>query len=146
MPTPNLELRWFKATFTTIGVIYVLLASSMLVRGVIVLRDFEVPESVVASPVVADLFSFFYELMAVVGGLMILFGQVTKGLRAQLLVSRAFCGLSLLGTLRDLSTSDTRFGSHIYKGDRTILFVVLGLAFALAFGLCSLSTRRPAPP
>jgi hypothetical protein len=63
----------------------------MLVRGARVMRDFAVPESVVSAPVFADFFSFFYQLMALVGVLTVLFGQVTRERWAQLLVARVFC-------------------------------------------------------
>jgi hypothetical protein len=42
-------------------------ASSMLVRGAGVMRDFAVPDGVVSAPVFADFFAFFFQLMAVVG-------------------------------------------------------------------------------
>lgn len=131
------ELRWFKTTFTAIGAIYVLLASSWLVRGVVVLRDFGVPDAVVASPVMADFFSFFFQLMAVLGVLMILIGRVTRDVGAQRSMARAFSLLSVLAAFRDLSTSDSRFGNHLYKGDRTLGFVLVDVLVALAFGLLS---------
>ncbi|MFO0734474.1 MAG: hypothetical protein U0270_01275 [Labilithrix sp.] len=131
------ELRWFKATFTTIGAIYVLLASSALVRGVAMLRDFGVPDAVVASPFIADFFSFFYQLMAALGALMILIGRVTRDVGAQRAFARAFSFLSVLAAFRDLSTSDSRFGDHLYKGDRTLGFVLVDVLVALVFGLLS---------
>lgn len=138
------ELRWFKAVFTTLGVVYALLASSMLARGVTALRDFGVPDVIVASPVMADFFSFFYQLMAAVGVLMVLFGHVTRGARLQMLVARVFCVLNVLAALRDLATSDSRFGSRLYHGDATLVFVYIDLAFAAAFGWLSLARSRRA--
>lgn len=147
MSNEQLELRWFKAIFTTLGLTYVLLASSMLLRGVGVLTDFGVPEEVVSSPVMADFFSFFYQLMAVYGVLMVLFGRVTRGLSAQLLVSRVFLFFGLLVTLRDLATSDSRFGNRLYRGEATLVFVYIDLAIAAAFLFLSLGrVRRAAAP
>jgi len=139
-------LRWFRVTFTSIGAIYILLASSMLVRGAGALREFGVDEATLSSPVMADFFGFFYELMAVFGALMILFGRTAKDLDSQRLLARAFTLLMLLAAFRDLTTSDSRFGNHLYKGDRTLVFVVIDLTFALAFGLLSFSrpVRLPA--
>lgn len=128
------SIHGFKQVFTTIGVIYVLLASSMLVRGPSVLLDFGVPESVVFSPVLRDFFLFFYQLMAVVGVLTVLFGYVTAGGKAQLLVASAFCLANVLAAFRDLSTSDSRFGNALYKGDKTLVFVYISVTFASAFG------------
>lgn len=118
----------------------------MLVRGAVVLRDFGVADDVVASPVMADFFSFFYQLMVVFGLLMILLGHIAKELGAQRFVSRAFFVLSLLAALRDLSTSDSRFGNHLYKGDKTLIFVFIDLAFAVAFGALAFSRVQPGPP
>lgn len=145
VPATRSELRWFKVTFTTIGGIYILLASSMLVRGVVVLRDFGVPDAVVSSPVMADFFSFFYELMVVFGLLMVLFGRFVTERRAQLVVAGVFSLLSLLAALRDLSTSDSVLGNHLYKGGGTLVFVIIDLVFALAFAVCLLTRRRVDP-
>lgn len=60
-------IRHFKPVLTVLGVLYIIMASSMLVRGVIVLRDFGVPESAIAEPVLVDIFIFFYQLMALMG-------------------------------------------------------------------------------
>lgn len=127
------SIRGFKPTFTIMGVIYVLLASSMLVRGPAVLRDFAVPEAVATEPVLRDFFLFFYLLMAFVGVLTILFGQVTRERRAQLLVAGTFCVWNLVAAGRDLLTSDSRFGNHLYKGEATLVFVWIDLAFAVTF-------------
>ena len=126
-------LRGFKATFTIVGVIYVLLASSMLVRGPVVLRDFAVPEHVVTEPVLRDFFLFFYLFMAFAGRLTVLFGHVTRERRAQLVVAGTFCVWNLVAAARDLLTSDSRFGNHLYKGDATLVFVCIDLAFAGVF-------------
>lgn len=127
-------VRGFKPVFMTIGVIYVLPASSMLVRGVDALREYAVPPRDVESPVVADLFIFFYILMAFIGVLMVLFGHVTRERAHQLWVAATFFAGQLVFTLRDLRTSDTSLGNHLYKGDGTIAFVLIGLSFTVAFG------------
>jgi hypothetical protein len=130
-------LRGFKAVFMTIGAVYVLLASSMLVRGAGVMLDFEVPDSLVREPVFEDFFLFFYQLMAAVGLLMLLFGHVTRGRKHQQLVARVFCLLNVLITLRDLYTSDSPLGNHLYRGSATLIPVAFDLVFALAFGMLS---------
>lgn len=101
MSPPESELRGFKVVFVTVGLAYALMASSALVRGVGMLRDFAVPEAMVASPVLGDFFSACYEFMAFVGLLMVLFGLVTQGRRAQRLVSGVFCASNLLFAARD---------------------------------------------
>lgn len=135
-------IRGFKPVFTTIGVTYIVLASSWLVRGPRVLRDFAVPERVIAEPVFVDFFMFFYQLMAFGGAAQVLLGQVTRGLRAQTLVAGVYCVANVLAMFRDLSTSDSRFGNHLYRGDATLLFVVTDLVFATAFGAVAVAGLR----
>lgn len=138
------KVRGFKAVLTTIGVVYVLLASSMLVRGVGVMRDFAVSESLVSAPVFEDFFLFFFQLMAVVGVFTVLFGHVTQERKAQLLVARVFRVLGVLLTLRDLSTSDSSLGNHLYRGSGTLVPVYIDLVIALAFGFLAFGGLPPA--
>ena len=142
MPQSQPEIRAFKPVFTTIGVIYILLATSALVRGPAMLRDFAVAEALTADPVLGDFFYFFYQYMAFGGVLQVLFGRVTRGLRAQTLVACVYTAANILWALRDLSTSDSRFGNHLYRGDATLLFVVFDLAFAAAYGALALAGLR----
>ncbi len=126
-------LRGYRPTLVTIGVLYASMAASAIIRGVDMLRDFGVAEDVVASPVLADFFSFFYWLMAFVGILMVLFGIVVRERYGQRLVCAVFVVANLGFGWRDLSTSDTRFGNHLYRGDATMMFVAIDMALALAF-------------
>lgn len=142
MPPNQPEIRGFKAVFTTIGVLYIVLASSWIVRGPVVLRDFGVPEAVTTEPVLGDFFLFFYQYMAFGGVLQVLFGRVTRGLRAQTLVAGVYTVANLLAALRDLSTSDSRFGNHLYRGEATLAFVATDLAFATAFGVLAIAGLR----
>ena len=136
------EIRGFKPVFTAIGVTYIVLASSWLVRGPSVLRDFAVPAPLIAEPVFADFFMFFYQLMAFGGAVQVLFGHVTRGLRAQTLVASVYAVANVLAALRDLSTSDSRFGSRLYHGDATLLFVVVDVVIAVAYGTLAVAGLR----
>jgi hypothetical protein len=146
---PTRGIPGFKLVFTIIGVVYSAMGASMVVRGVGALRPFGVPDDVIASPVMGDFFTFFYELMTFIGALMILFGHVTVGRGRQTAVAAAFAVFDVLAGLRDLSTSDCRFGSRLYHGEATLVFVAIDVALALAFaalvvlGLRGGSTRRP---
>lgn len=135
----------FKAVFMTIGIVYMLLAGSMLMRGPEVMRDFAVPEHVVSSPVFADFFLFFYQLMAAYGVLMILFGYVSKDRGSQLVVAGTFFALNVLLTLRDLSTSDSALGNRLYRGQATLVPVLLDASFAVAFAALALSLASEPP-
>jgi hypothetical protein len=77
MSQNQLGIRGFKATFTIMGSIYALMASSMLVAGV-------------------------------------------------------FTALHMFNTWRDLTTSNSRFGNHLYSGP-VMVFVYIGLAYTLIF-------------
>ncbi len=143
MTEPSTGLRAFKPTFVALGLAYVLMASSALVQGTAFLEDFGVPRTLASDPVLTDFFTFFYQLMAYVGVLIVLFGLVTRERRAQAHVASVFFVASILLALRDLSTSDTRFGTALYKGDATVFFVVVSLVFAVVFGgLAILAFRR----
>lgn len=136
----------FRIVFTIIGVLYALMAASALVRGVSFLRDFGVSEADLASPVLNDFFSFFYQLMAYLGGLMVLLGWVTREGRAQIAVSAALSLANFGLGFRDLETSDSPFGNQLYRGDATMVFVLIDFAIAATFGALALlgwlSSRR----
>lgn len=136
------EIRGFKHVFTAIGALYILLASSWLVRGPVVLRDFAVPDRVIAEPVFGDFFLFFYQYMAFGGVAQLLLGRVTRGLRHQTGVACVYTLANLLFALRDLSTSDSRFGNHLYRGDATMFFVVVDLAIACTYGALAVTGLR----
>lgn len=144
MSEPQPGIPGFKPVLTVVGLVYMAMGASMVVRGVGALRPFGVPEDVIASPVMADFFLFFYELMMIVGGLMVLFGHVTVGRTRQIIVAATFMVLDVLAAFRDLSTSDSRFGNRLYKGDATLMFVAISVTLTLVFGtLVVLGLRRP---
>lgn len=138
MSQNQLEIRGFKVVFVILGVVYMMMASYALIAGTEFLCEFGVPKSVYAEPVFTDIFMFYYQLMWIVGLFTLLFGLVTRGLSAQRLIASAMCATHLFISWRDLSTSDSRFGNHLYHGEKTLVFVYIGLAIALAFGVVAL--------
>lgn len=148
MTGPSTGLRAFKPAFLVLGLAYVLMASSALVRGTAFLEDFGISHEVASDPVLTDLFMFFYQLMAYIGVLTVVFGVITRERRAQAQVASVFFAASVLMALRDLSTSDTRFGNALYKGEETMVFVGVSVVYALVFGgLAIMGFRRgPAAP
>ncbi len=134
MTEPSTGLKAFKPAFVGLGLAYVLMASSALVQGTVFLEDFGVSPDLASDPVLTDFFMFFYQLMAYVGVLTVVFGLVTRERRAQAQVASVFFVASILMALRDLSTSDSRFGSALYKGEETMFFVVVSVVYALVFG------------
>lgn len=132
----------FKATLIIVGAVYALMACSMLLRGPAALAEFGVPERVYGEAVLGDVFMFFYQFMAGVGLLVALLGHVARERRHQLLVSSVLCVANVLVALRDLATSDSALGSHLYRGPKTIIFVWISLALALAFAVLALGNVR----
>ena len=140
---PSTGLRAFKPAFIVLGLAYVLMASSALVQGTAFLEDFGVSHELASDPVLTDFFIFYYQLMAYLGVLTVLFGLVTRERRAQVQVASVFFVANMLVALRDLSTSDTRFGNALYKGEETVIFVVVSLVYAMVFGgLAVMGLRR----
>jgi hypothetical protein len=134
--------RGFRATLTIVGALYALMACSMLLRGPAVLREFGVTERVYGEAVFGDFFMFFYQLMSGLGLLTAMMGHVVRERGPQLLVSSALCVANLLLAVRDLSTSDSAFGSHLYCGPKTLVFVYIDLALALVFAVLAMANVR----
>ena len=144
-PSPPV-IRGFRTTFVVIGVIYVMMASSALVQGVEFLREFGVSPELMAQPVLQDFFSFFYELMAVIGVLIVVLGLVAKERRTQGIAALALCLANVWFGIRDLSTSDSQWGNQLYQGDKTLVFVVIDAVLVLIFGYFAWrGLRRGAP-
>jgi hypothetical protein len=136
--------RGFRVTLTIVGIVYALLASSMLVRGPEVLGEFGVSPSLYKEAVLRDFFMFFYQLMAGTGVLIMLLGHVARERSTQLTVASVLSAANVLVALRDLSTSDSTFGNHLYRGPKTLVFVYISLALALIFTVLAVLTARGA--
>ncbi len=145
MTEPSTGLRAFKPAFVVLGLLYVLMAISALAQGTAFLEDFGVSHELASDPVLGDFYTFFYQLMAYIGVLTVLFGLVTRERRAQAHVASVFFAASILMALRDLSTSDTRFGSALYKGEATMVFVVVSVVYAAIFGGLAIMGFRRGP-
>lgn len=146
MTTATQGPRGFRTTLTIGGLLYIVMASSMLVRGPVVLAEFGVAPSTWRDAVLGDFFSFFYQLMAGLGALLILLGHVARERRAQLVTASTLAVGSALLALRDLSTSDSALGSRLYRGEKTLVFVLISVVYALAFTVLAVrAARSPAP-
>ena len=146
MTKPSTGLRAFKPACVVLGLGYVLMASSALAKGTAFLEDFGVSHELASDPVLTDFFVFFYQLMAYIGVLTVVFGWVTKERRAQAQVASVFLVANILMALRDLGTSDTRFGNALYEGEETMVFVLVSVVYAIVFGALAVMgfRRRPA--
>jgi hypothetical protein len=136
--------RAFRWTLGIVGVVYTSMAASMLVRGAEALGEFGVATSLYEQPVLQDIFTFFYELMAGVGVLVFTFGQTVRARRDQRSVALLLCAACILTALRDLSTSDCALGSRLYRGPETVGFVAISLVLAGVFGWLAWQLSRTA--
>lgn len=143
MTSSSSIIRGYRTTFTIVGIVYTLMACSMLVHGVERLSDFGVSNELVAEPVLEDFFMFFYQLMAFVGVLIVLMGHVVRERRLQGFVGFVLCVANILCALRDLSTSDSALGNRLYKGEDTIVFVLISATLAAIFGYFAWQGLRP---
>ncbi len=137
-------LRAFRPTFLVLGASYVLMASYALAKGTAFLEEFGVSHALATDPVVNDFYTFFYQLMAYIGVLIVVFGLITKGHRTQAQVASLFAVANILTALRDLSASNTRFGSAVYENDEILIFVAVSLVYALVFGAVAIMALRAA--
>ena len=144
--TNDHPVRGFRAVLSALGALYVLLATSMLVRGAGMMRDFEVPASLTSHPVFEDFFTFFYQLMAGVGVLVALLGQVARDRRSQVRVAAVLCAASILITLRDTATSDTVWGNRLYRGSGTLILIYIDAVIALVLATLLIGSLRRARP
>ena len=143
MPSSSSVIPGYRTTFTIVGIVYTMMACSMLVHGVDRLCDFGVSKELVAEPVLEDIFMFFYQLMAFVGVLIVVLGHVVRERKLQGFVGLVLCVANILTALRDLSTSDSALGNRLYKGEDTIVFVLIGATLAAIFGYFAWQGLRP---
>jgi hypothetical protein len=85
---------------------------------------------------------FFYQFMAGIGVLVMLLGHVARERSTQLMVASILSAANLLVALRDLSTSDSAFGNHLYRGPKTLVFVYISLVLALIFAALAVLSAR----
>jgi hypothetical protein len=130
-----MKQRAFAITLTVIGILYVLLASSMLVPGPAIMLDFAVSAPLVAEPVFADFFMFFYQWMAGFGVLIAVLAWTVRERDAQAWVAVTLCAGSVLLALRDLSTSDSALGNRLYRGPGTLIPVFISVVLAVVLAV-----------
>lgn len=137
----------FRAIYCVIGALYVLLGSSMLVRGAVVaMQPFAVPDAVLRSPHFADFFHFTFVHMVVLGVLLFLMGRFLEGARPQQITSRVMFLVSAHYTYLDLRTSDSPLGNHLYHGPETLIPPLIDVIVTVCFAYLSLRPARSAEP
>jgi hypothetical protein len=131
-------LRGFKTICSAVSVTYVLLGSSMLIRGARAsMQPFGVPEVVLTSAYFADFFHFLFIHMIVIGLLIGTLGWFVQHDRQQRMAARLLCVIQLHYTYLDLRTSDSIFGNGLYRGSASITPALVDLVVTLAFAFLS---------
>jgi H+/Cl- antiporter ClcA len=104
--------RLFRYGCLFVGVIYALLAGSILSRGVETsMQPFGVPNLVLDSPYYVDAIRWVYAHMFVLGILIGLVGWFTESLRFQRVFSAALLAIHFVYLCMDLRTSYTAIGN-----------------------------------
>jgi len=133
----------FKPLMITIGVLYVLMASSILLRDVgESLGPFGLPQATLDSPHFQDAIIWVYFHMTVLGGAFIVVGFKSRTLSFQRAFVR-FCFVAHLGYVYlDVRSSDTALGIALYKGPASAVPAVIAAIFLLCFAALSLLPAR----
>lgn len=133
----------FRGICLTVGVVYVLLAGSILARGVPAsMAPFGIPPETLASAHYVDAIWWVYTHMVVLGVLMIGLGRLAEGVRLQRGMARILFAAHVYYTWLDVRASDSALGTALYEGPASVApAVVAGLAM-LAFGWLSFAPAR----
>ena len=136
-------LPGFKTICTVVGITYVLLGSSMLLRGAHAsMAPFAVPEATLSSPHFADFFHFVFVHMVVIGVLIGMLGRLVEKGGAQRFVARALTVIQIHYAYLDFRTSDSVLGSGLYRGPASLGPAIVGVLVTLAFAYLSVRPLR----
>ena len=134
---------WFRRVMTGLGALWVFLASTILVRGTEEsLREFAVPEAVLTSAHFDDAITWVYVHMVVLGVLMIGLGRWVTDPRAQRNLARLFVVAQLIYLYLDIRSSDSALGNGLYQGPASLIPVVMGIVFLIAFLVAAVASGR----
>ena len=142
-------LPGFRASCLTVGVLYPVLAGSLLLRGVEVsMGEFAVPPVVLASPHYHDAIVWVYTHQIVLGLVIGALGLTVTDPRAQRGVARLLCAVHILYMWLDVRSSDSALGNGLYKGPGSLIPVFVCLFVIVLFAhlsVCRPERARAAP-
>lgn len=125
-------LPGFRTTYTTVGVLHVLMASSLFVRGLPEsLREFQVPELLLQSPHYLDAQRWVYLHMIVIGLMIALLGNLAHEAPLQRWMSRLLCLAHAVYALWDFQASPLM--NNLYHGPAALIPAFYSLLVALLF-------------
>ena len=135
-------LPGWRATCTSVAVIYVLLAASILVRGARAsMAGFGVPEATLASPHYQDAIFWVYAHMLVLGLVVGFVGRSAEDGRFQQGFARLMVVISAGFTFLDVRASDSPLGHGLYRGTVSLAPALVGAVVTLLFAHLALCRR-----
>jgi hypothetical protein len=127
-------LPGFKTTYLTVGILYVLMAGSLFLRGLMnSMREFKVPEIILQSPYYYDSIYWVYTHMMMIGLILCVTGlyasepKLKKGLSVLLFLVHVYY------TYLDFRTSDSVLGNGLYQGPASLFPAVITLCITILF-------------
>lgn len=128
------RLPGFRATCLTVCALEVVLAASILARGVRAsMAPFGVPEAVLASPHYQDAIVWVYTHMLVLGVVIGVVGVCGEGERLRRSFVRSMLAAHVVYAYLDVRASDSPLGEGLYRGPGSLVPVVLCLVIAALF-------------
>lgn len=139
-------LPGFRATCLLVGSLNILLAGSMLIKGVIPgMAEFKVPAPILASPHYEDAMLWVFLHMFMIGVLVMLIGLLAENPVKQVWVARVLVVMHSVYAFLDIRTSDNYFGNALYQGPESVIPVFIDLFYILLFLRLSFPKRVKEP-
>jgi hypothetical protein len=128
------RLPRFKTSCVVVGILYVLLGASVLVRGgAASLAEFGVPADTLASPHYADAIWWVYTHMIVIGLMTGVVGWFAQGVQLKRSFARLMFVAHIYYVILDVRASDSLLGSGLYEGPASIVPAIIGALVMLVF-------------
>ncbi len=127
-------LPGFKGTYITVGGLFVLLASSMLFRGIPEnMAQFNVPSEILNAPHYLDAMWWTYSHMLILGLVIGLIGILAEGVKLKVWMSRLLLMANLYYVFLDVRSSDSALGNGLYEGEASLIPAIIGSVITLLF-------------
>lgn len=139
-------LPGFKASCMTLAGIYVVIAGSLLARGIPAsMAQYQVPAELLSSPHYVDAMSWVFQHMLVIGLMIGTVGFYADSARLQRPFSRLMLLATLVYTALDVHTADWPLGNALYKGGQSLAPVVVDVLAVVLWARLSLVRAAPPP-
>ncbi|WP_158828173.1 hypothetical protein [Mucilaginibacter lacusdianchii] len=148
MPVYKRYLPGFKTTCLSVCVLYVLIAGSLLVKGLMksMAQYHQVPSHLLTSPHYYDAVLWMYMHMLVIGLIIGALGWYSKNVVFQKQMSRVLFAAHLIYTYLDFRSSDFIWGNGLYHGLVSVVPAVVSLVVTLLFLNLGFGARRAFHP